>query len=224
MARRAREIKLSMRVWDAPIRLFHWIVVLLIATSYASVHEGWMQIHFISGYCMLTLLLFRLAWGFVGSETARFARFLGSPIAALQHLARLHRREPDTEIGHNSAGGWMVLVMLLLLCVQAGTGLFSNDQVLSEGPLAKYVGQAVSDRISSIHAFNFNLILAAIVLHLAAITIYAVVKGQNLVTPMITGRKRLPAMTRQPRLANPLLALLLLAVAASLVWVLANYV
>ena len=79
-----------------------------------------MELHFLCGYSILTLLLFRLAWGFAGSETARFSRFLKSPVAALQHLAHLHRREPDTEIGHNAAGGWMVLVMLALLAVQVG--------------------------------------------------------------------------------------------------------
>ena len=79
-----------------------------------------MELHFLSGYSIIALLLFRVAWGFVGSETARFSHFLKSPLAALRHLARLHRREPDTEIGHNAAGGWMVLVMLVLLAVQVG--------------------------------------------------------------------------------------------------------
>jgi cytochrome b len=105
------------RIWDAPIRLFHWALVILVGCAWLTQEFGRMELHFLCGYSILTLLLFRLAWGFAGSDTARFSRFLKSPFAALRHLANLHRREPDTEIGHNAAGGWMVLLMLGLLGV-----------------------------------------------------------------------------------------------------------
>ncbi len=212
-----------MRVWDLPTRLFHWVLVLLIATSYVSIQLNWMRIHFLSGYTILTLLLFRLAWGFVGSDTSRFARFLHSPAAAFRHLRAFPRREADNEIGHNAAGGWMVLVLLALVAVQACSGLFSNDDVLVEGPLAKYVGKAASDRISDIHSFNFNLLLAAMGLHVLAVLAYLVVKRQNLLRPMVTGRKRLPPNLRAPRMASPLLALAVLVVAAGLIWALATF-
>ena len=215
---RAREIRLSMKVWDGPIRLFHWGITLLVIASYVSIRNSWMQIHFLSGYGVLALLVFRAAWGFVGSETARFGAFLRNPLRGFEHLRRFGRREPDTEIGHNAAGGWMVLVMLVLLAVQVGSGLCANDDVLSEGPLAKYVGKSLSDRISRIHQFNWNLILAAIALHLLAIAAYWVVKRHDLLRPMITGRKRLPGSTRQPRMGSPLLAAGLLILAALLVW------
>jgi cytochrome b len=221
--RKPREIRLSMKVWDAPVRLFHWAIVLLVIISYVSIQKSWMQIHFLSGYAMLTLLLFRLAWGFVGSETARFGAFLRNPLRALEHLVHFGRREPDTEIGHNAAGGWMVLVLLLLLAVQVGTGLCSNDDVLSEGPLSTYVGKALSDRISGWHAFNFNLILAAIGLHVLAVLAYWVVKRHNLLRPMITGRKRLPGNMRQPRMASSVLALALLILAAMIVWTFVSF-
>ena len=107
---------------DAPTRLFHWAIVVLLGVSWLAASQGWMTIHFASGYCVIALLLFRFAWGFIGSETSRFARFLKSPMAVLRHLAHLHHREPDTEIGHNAAGGWMVLLMLVLLVLQVGTG------------------------------------------------------------------------------------------------------
>jgi cytochrome b len=204
------------RVWDAPTRLFHWGIVVLIAVSWVTQHYGWMQVHFISGYSMCTMLLFRLAWGIAGSDTARFSRFLRSPLAALRHLGALRRRHPDTEVGHNAAGGWMVLVMLALLAVQAGTGLCSNDEVSMEGPLAHVVGSANSDWLSHIHAVNFKLIEAAIVLHLLAILTYAAL-GHDLVRPMVTGWKRLPAGMRTPRMANPRLALAIFVVAAGLV-------
>ncbi len=224
MARRVANVMLlRMKVWDAPIRLFHWLLVLLIATSYVSVKLGWMQTHLLSGYSILTLLLFRLVWGFAGSDTARFASFLRSPLAGIAHLRVLGRREPDHEIGHNAAGGWMVLVMLALIAAQAVTGLFSNDDALTEGPLKKYVGQELSDRITDYHAFNFNLLLAAMGLHVLAILVYLMVKRQNLIKPMITGYKRLPAATRAPRIAHPIAALLTFAVAAGLVWALVRF-
>jgi cytochrome b len=212
----------SVKVWDAPTRLFHWAIVLLLGASWLTESRGWMELHMLSGYSMLALLLFRLAWGFVGSDTARFGRFLHSPIVALNHLSRLHRREPDTEIGHNAAGGWMVLVMLLLLMVQVGTGLCANDDIMTEGPLFNYVGKEWSDWLTHIHALNFLYLKIAVGLHLLAIATYAVLKRHNLVRPMITGSKRLPPGTKAPRLANPLWALVLFAVVAAAVGVFVN--
>ena len=179
-----------------------------------------MEWHVRIGYTTLTLLLFRIVWGFVGSETARFSRFLGSPVAAFRHLAHLRRREPNREVGHNPAGGWMVLLMLALLCVQAGTGLFSNDLDDggdTEGPLMHLVGKDRSDWFGHIHSLNFKLIEAVIVLHILAILTYAVLKRHDLVRPMLTGTKLMPADLAAPRLVNPIWALLTLAVAAGAV-------
>jgi len=211
------------KVWDAPTRLFHWVVAVLVGFSWFSMHESWMQLHFLSGYTILTLLLFRLVWGFVGSDTARFARFLKSPVAALRHLRRIGRREPDREIGHNAAGGWMVLVLLALLLVQTLTGLCANDDIMNEGPLAHVVGKSWSNRLSNIHSINFTLIEIAIALHVLAVLAYAVLKRQDLVRPMVTGRKRLPAGMRGPWIASPWLAIPLLALAAGVVALLVNY-
>ena len=210
------------RVWDAPIRLFHWAIVILLGVSWLTESRNWMALHFLSGYCVIVLLLFRIAWGLVGSETARFAHFLKSPIAALQHLAHLHRREPDTEIGHNAAGGWMVLVMLALLAVQVATGLFANDDADTEGPLFRYLDKDQSDWLSHIHAVNFTLIKIAVVTHVVAILVYAVLKRHDLVRPMITGRKRLPNATPPPALASPVRAIVVLAIAAGVVGLLVN--
>lgn len=215
--------RLLMKVWDAPTRLFHWAVVLLIICSYVSNRLDRMELHMLFGYAMLTLLLFRLTWGFIGSDTSRFSKFLRSPVAGLQHLAQFGRREPDVEIGHNAAGGWMVLAMLASLFVQVGTGLFSNDDVLTKGPLAHLVSKQTSDALSRVHEINFYVLLALIALHILAILAYAAVKRQDLVRPMVTGKKRLPAATRQPRLASPALAAIVLAVAAGLVWALVSF-
>jgi cytochrome b len=210
---------LPMRVWDAPIRLFHWALVLLLVTSYVTAKLDRLDLHKLSGYTILTLLLFRVMWGFVGSDTARFSRFLRSPFAALRHLGHFTRREADTQLGHNEAGGWMVLVMLAVLGFQAVTGLFANDDVVFEGPLAKLVSKATSDRLSSLHEISFNVIEILVLLHVLAVIAYAVVKRHDLVRPMITGKKRLPAATPAPRMASPVLAVMLLALSACVVWV-----
>src|ERR1700722_11025265 len=100
-----RQLYLPMRIWDLPTRLFHWTLVVLLFTSWLSAWRDWMRLHVLCGLTILTLLLFRVLWGLIGSDTARFSHFLQSPFAAIRHLMHLTRREPDTETGHNAAGG-----------------------------------------------------------------------------------------------------------------------
>lgn len=211
---------LSLRVWDAPTRLFHWLLVLLLIAAYVTVSTDRMQAHFYVGYAIATLLLFRLLWGFFGSETSRFARFLRSPMAGLRHLAHFTRREPDTEIGHNAAGGWMVLLLLAAVGVQVLTGLFGqNPDDVIEGPFAHHLPPALGERLIQIHETNFWFGVVGLAgLHVLAVLAYAVVKGQDLVRPMVTGRKRLPGTMRQPRFVSPLRALALLVLCALVVW------
>lgn len=220
MALRANRpgMRLPMRVWDLPIRLFHWVVVALIVVSYVSIQGHWMRVHLLSGYAMLALLLFRLAWGFIGSETARFSAFLQNPLSGLHHLARSGRAEPDTRFGHTEAGGWMVLLMLLLLAAQVGTGLCSNDGGATAGPLARYIGKAASDRVSGVHGALFLALLVLVALHVVAIIAYSAVRRQNLLRPMFSGKKMLPAATRAPRMVPAALAWGILALAAVVVW------
>jgi len=130
------------------------------------------------------------------------------------HLAR---REPDTEVGHNAAGGWMVIAMLAILFVQAGTGLCANDDVLTEGPLALIVGKERSDWLTHIHDVNFTLIEIVVALHVLAIVTYRLLKGHNLLMPMVTGKKRLPGATRAPRMMHPILAAFVLVFCALVV-------
>lgn len=213
----ARPELVRVRVWDPWIRLVHWAIVLLIPLSWWTARSERWDLHFLSGSAILALLVFRLAWGFVGSDTARFARFLRSPLEGLRHLAQLRRREPDREIGHNAAGGWMVLVLLGVMLVQAASGLFTDTGILDHGPLAQRVPGAWSDRAGAIHHLTFNVILALVALHVVAVLAYAVLKRQDLVRPMVTGDKRLPPedLPRAPRIAPAWLALLLLALAAA---------
>lgn len=205
------------RVWDAPTRLFHWVLVVLLGVSWLTESRDWMQLHFLSGYSIIALLLFRLAWGFVGSDTARFSGFVKGPLVALRQLAHLHRRTPDTAVGHNAAGGWMVLLMLALLVVQVATGLFANDDADTEGPLFRYVSKESSDWLSHIHAVNFMLIKIAVVAHIVAIAVYAAVKQHDLLWPMITGSKNLPHALPRPAMVHPVRALVVFLIAAGVV-------
>jgi cytochrome b len=199
------------RVWDIPTRLFHWLVAVLVVAAYVTWRLDWMGWHADIGEGLLALLFFRLFWGFCGSETARFASFLAPPARALRHLAHMLRREPDRQVGHNPAGGWMVVLLLALLFGETLTGLFVNNDIANEGPLSEVTPAPVANAITALHALLWEALLAAVALHVLAICIYAVAKGQNLVLPMITGRKSLPASVPPPRLAGPLRAALVFA-------------
>ncbi len=219
-----RQVHLPMPIWDIPIRLFHWLLVALVGFMWLSGEKGWMLYHMLTGYVILSLLVFRVIWGFVGSDTARFRFFLKSPFAALRHLSHIARREPDTEIGHNAAGGWMVLGMLGLLFAQIITGLGSNDDVDIEGPLVGRIGKTMSDQFTWLHHRLFNVILIVVALHVLAIITYAVLKRHDLVRPMITGRKRMPGAMKPPRMVSAVLALAIYVVVAAGVYAIARWV
>jgi cytochrome b len=213
----------QVKVWDAPVRLFHWALVLLFAFMFFSGKSGsdWMEWHMRSGYAILALVLFRILWGFVGSTHARFSSFLAGPAACVQFLKHLLARQPSPYPGHNPLGGWMVLILLLALLLQAGTGLFANDDLLTEGPLAALISKATSDQLSTVHSWNFNLLLVLAGVHLAAVLYHAGIMKENLIGAMFTGEKRLPAAAAGSvvaRFASPWLALVLLVVAALAVY------
>ncbi len=216
------------RVWDAPVRLFHWILVLMMATSYFSGRAGgdWMNLHFWSGYGILTLLLFRIAWGFVGSTTARFSTFLRGPVAALEHARHLFGPERPRDAGHNPLGGVMVLVLIFAVLAQAVAGLFAadTDTGLVNGPLAMKVADVWVERATAFHSYWVNVLLWLVGIHVAAALLYLVWKRQNLIGAMFTGRKPVddvvaPGAT-PPNLvfASPRLALSLLLAAAAIVY------
>lgn len=205
-------------VWDLPTRLFHWALVLSLVGSFVTVELHEMRLHAWFGYAALTLVLFRLLWGVIGSDSARFVRFVRGPGAVLDHLRGVFRREPDREITHNALGGWAVLALLLVVLAQGTTGLFANDDILFRGPLFPLVGKAWSDRLTSWHYRISDLLLILVALHVAAVVLYRVALGRDLITPMLNGRKRLPGAVAAPRLASPWLALAVLAIAAGAVW------
>ncbi len=211
-------------VWDAPTRLFHWLAAALVAAAYASWRLNWMTWRAWAGDALLALLLFRLAWGFFSSETARFARFVASPRMAVEHLQCALRREPDRQVGHNPAGGWMVLFLLLLLFVETVTGTYVANDIADVGPLTEIVPAPAANAIDAAHAVVWDLLLWAIVLHVLAIGGYAAAKGQNLLRPMITGRKILPQAGPAPRLAGDARAAALLAISIAAAALIANFV
>jgi cytochrome b len=209
------------RVWDLPIRLCHWTLVALIATLWVSASNGWMAVHYVCGVAALVLVSFRIAWGFLGSTTARFADFAASPGRVLAYLRTLRGGGDSRHAGHNPAGGWMVLVFLVLILAQAALGLFANDEFDFKGPLAEWISGKRSDLLTRVHVFLFNAILVCIWVHVCAISFYALVKRDNLVGPMVHGTKpaeRLPAGLRLSFAPTARALAVLLAVAGVIVF------
>ena len=176
-------------VWDLPVRLFHWSLVLLVITSWAGRELDYMEVPRWSGYAILTLVAFRIGWGFVGTRHARFADFVRTPRAMRAYMADTLAGHKAIFLGHNPAGGWSVIALLVCLLVQAITGLFVTDDVLFDGPFHRAVSEATAHRLKQLHGINFNVLLLLIGLHLAAIAFYRMAKGENLVRPMVTGTK-----------------------------------
>ncbi|HET7085487.1 MAG TPA: cytochrome b/b6 domain-containing protein [Rhizomicrobium sp.] len=210
--------KPHVRVWDIPVRLFHWSMVLLLCLSWFSADQGYMRVHLVSGLTLLALLLFRIAWGLVGSTTARFSNFLHPPRRVVGYLKGLAGGERIFHAGHNPAGGLMVLALIAVLLAQVATGLFANDGVQFHGPLALLVSEDISTRLTDIHGLIFDLLLILVWCHVVAVGFYLLVKGDNLVWPMITGKKHRAHLPEELNIVFTRLyiALLLLAVSAGI--------
>ena len=179
------------RLWDLPTRVFHWTLVLLVLMQWLTGEYELlpMQWHYLGGYAILALLLFRLLWGFFGSQSSRFSSFLRSPLAVLRYARTIHHRAPENLAGHNPLGGWSVLALLACLLVQVGTGLFASDDVLVAGPFATSVSEDVSEWLTEVHEVNKNILLALIGAHVLAVLWHLLGKRENLVVTMFTGRR-----------------------------------
>jgi len=178
-------------VWDFPTRLFHWLLVVLVAVSFTTGAIGGnaMVYHERSGFAILVLLVFRIVWGFVGSRQSRFSDFVKGPAAVWRYATALFRGDAERHLGHNPMGGWSVLALLLALLIQVVTGLFANDDIITEGPLYLWVSKPVSDWLTRIHRINRFVIVALVATHLSAVLFYLWGKGENLIKPMIIGKK-----------------------------------
>ena len=184
------------KIWDLPTRLFHWLLAICVGAALITGQIGGNAIdwHARIGLCIVGLIAFRLAWGIVGSTYARFATFLPTPSAIRAYL-----RGEWRGFGHNPLGALSVLALLLLIALQLTTGLFANDDIAFTGPLFSHISKDLSDRLAGIHGLTSKLLIALIVLHLCAIAFYAHVKKDNLVKPMLTGHKELPAVPHDAR-------------------------
>ena len=212
------------RVWDLPTRLFHWTLAACVLCSIVSANIGGnaMAWHFRFGYVVITLLAFRLLWGFVGGRWSRFSSFIYAPSTLLRYLRGESRAGDHHDVGHNPLGAFSVFGFLALLLLQVSTGLVADDEISNSGPLVKFVSSATSSLATGWHK-NFGqwLIIALIVLHVAAITFYWRRHRRNLVAPMLHGDKALaahvPASVDGVR-SRILAAILLALCAAAVTW------
>lgn len=188
------------KVWDLPTRLFHWALVLCVLGMAVTGQVGGalMPWHFRLGYTVASLLLFRLVWGFVGGHWSRFQTFLYSPMAAWRQARG--QAHTDQAAGHSPLGALSVFAMLGFLLVQVGSGLISDDEIASSGPLAKFVSGSTVSLATHYHkAYGKYILLALLLLHVAAVMFYLMRKRRNLIAPMVDGKMELPAETPASR-------------------------
>jgi cytochrome b len=213
---------ISTRVWDLPTRIFHWTLAFCVFSLLITGFRGGdaMPWHYRFGYCVLTLLLFRLVWGIVGGKWSRFTSFIYTPSNIIRYLKG--QSDPHHTIGHTPLGALSVFAMIILLLVQIGTGLISDDEISAAGPLTKFVSNATVSLASSYHVtIGKILVIFLIITHLAAILFYFYKKRENLIKPMLHGNKLLPNSTPASvdTAATRALALaILLACAAAVYW------
>jgi len=213
------------RIWDLPTRLFHWLLALCVAGLFVTGKSGGeaMNWHFLLGYAALTLLLFRLVWGFAGGRWSRFASFFPTPARLRRYLTG--RALPEDGAGHNPLGALSVFALLALLAAQAISGLFANDEIAFAGPLSGLLSGRAVNQISGLHkTWGQYLLIALIALHVLAIIVYTA-RRHRLLWPMIAGDKEVAADLPPSRdtvatraLALAVLAALALAVYALVAW------
>jgi cytochrome b len=212
----------SVLVWDLPTRLFHWLLVIFVIISFITAKIGGnaMQYHEWSGFAVLTLLLFRIVWGFAGSRESRFLTFMRGPSAVIRYATSLMRKDSKHYLGHNPLGGWSIIAMLLALLVQVGTGLFANDDIVTEGPLFDWVSKATSDWLTRIHRLNQDVIIALVSIHILAVLFYLFYKRENLLKPMFTGVKQWNEAEPEPATGRTWIAAMIAVLAAFTVYLL----
>ena len=211
----------TVRVWDLPTRLFHWAlaacVIGLVIT--ANVGGNLMEWHGRLGYAVLSLLLFRIVWGFVGGHWSRFGSFLYGPAAVMAYLRGKAR--PEHKVGHNPLGMLSVFALIAVLLLQVSTGLFSDDEIAFTGPLVGLVsGDTVSQATSYHKSVGKLMLIALVAVHVLAILYYKWVKKDNLVRPMVLGDKLVPVPVPSARdtVASRVLALGVWALCAGVVY------
>lgn len=185
-------MKYKTRVWDLPTRIFHWALLVCVISMMVTANLGGnaMVWHFRGGYAILSLLLFRLVWGVVGGRWSRFSSFIYAPSTLIGYIKGLGK--PEHSVGHNPLGAGSVFALIFFLLAQVGTGLFSDDEIASSGPLSKFVANATVSAATSYHKnIGKYVLILLVVLHIAAVLFYYYKKKENLIAPMIHGDKHL---------------------------------
>lgn len=193
------------KVWDLFVRLSHWLIVLLVISAWVSAHYGDVEYkwHTWNGYTVLFLVITRLIWGFVGSTSARFSQFLKLPKTVFFYLIDLMKGKAPNYLGHNPAGGWMVITILFVLLAQATSGLFSSDDIINEGPFVYYASSDFVALMTGWHHFFFDLLMILIVIHVLAVLYHQLIKKEKLIMAMIHGRKSLTSKHELPFVFKP---------------------
>lgn len=214
-------------IWDIFIRVYHWLLVAGIGFAWWTIEQGgdWMEWHMYSGILVLSLVLFRVIWGFVGGGGyARFNQFVRSPSVTLRYARDLMRNKEAHYVGHNPMGGWAVIALLLFCAIQAGTGLFTTDDIAFDGPLNHLISSALASDITRFHKQFFNILLGMIVLHIAAILFHQLVRNEKLIQAMFSGKKpaenAVDIVTSKPlSIKNSLIfGAITAAIAAAVIW------
>ena len=179
----------KIKVWDLPIRLFHWLLVLAIVFQFVTgdLLDDAMQLHFYGGYTIIGLIIFRLLWGMLGTYYARFNQFIVSPVSAFKYLTKANN---IVYLGHNPAGAYSVVLLLSLIFTQAISGLFISDEIFTDGPYYGLLNEFWQSLANFIHHNFMNVIFAAIALHVGAIIFYKIKYKEGLTSAMITGFKQ----------------------------------
>ncbi len=204
------------RVWDLPVRCTHWLLVIVLCGSWITggLSGSAFKWHEFFGCTVLVLVSFRLLWGFFGTRHARFAGFLRGPRELVRYARTVASRATyRPSVGHNPIGGWVVLAMLLLLLAQGLTGLFANDGVIDTGPLFGWITTSFSDSLTKMHHLVFHLLQAIAALHIIAAALYLYLRHDNLVLPMLTGRKPSDVVPEAQQIGGSRLWLALIIVA-----------
>lgn len=183
--------KNTLKVWDLPVRLFHWSLVILFIAAYVTNALGtnYFTYHLWSGYAIIVLVSFRILWGLVGTYHARFFNFVRNPLVTTKYALSVLRKKDKHYAGHNPLGAVMVIVLLLTILTQAVTGLFSNDEIFNLGPLYGYISDELSLQLTSLHRQLFYWILGAVVLHILAVFAHVFFKRENIIKAMFSGEK-----------------------------------
>jgi cytochrome b len=215
------------QVWDLPVRIFHWSLVVAVVTAFVTNKLGvaYFKYHVWSGYAVILLVAFRIIWGLVGTRHALFRNFLRGPSETLAYARDLAAGKDAHFPGHNPLGALMVLLLLGALGAQAVLGLFGNDEIFNVGPLVGYVTKDFSLEATSIHRKLFYWLAGAVALHVLAVIGHKVFKNENLARAMITGRKPQHAVPADEAIHSSrtwLAVLLGLALAAGLAFVITH--